>query len=804
MNTHLLGQLLKMNSNKSEILIAEDDVHLAANLSDVLETVGYHTRIAHNGQSALDICHHNAPELALVDIKLPDMLGVNLVRDLAKLQPDIQAIIMTGHASLETALEAFSQSSVVAYETKPLDIEHLLSVITHITARRRAETALRDSEDKFSKAFHSNAAQMAIVSIEDSRFIDANDALLKAFEYTRDELFGKTSDDLDLFIDSKQKAIIEQIIKSQKSARDIEIMINTKGGNVRYGLLSGDAIRLKDETCWLTVFHDITERKQTEEALTRITQAIESSNDAIGISDAQGHHFYQNRAFTELFGYSAEELAAEGNRSAIYADKKVLNRIIDTIVSGKSWTGEIDMVSKAGNRSPIALRADAVKDDSGEIIGFIGIHTEISERKQVEEQILRHNMELAALNEISQTISQSLDLHEILNNTADKILEILNINVCAVYLVDKETEHLSLDIHRGVSDEEAKGVSTIEKGKGLLGLVAQSGEPSFIDNFHDYIELIDEGAEMIVFWHQLKSAMFVPLNVRGEILGAIGAFSQGERIFTREERNLLITIGHQIGTAIENSQLLEEASRARALEELDKLRSALLASVSHELRTPLAAIKGLSSTLIQPDVKWDPETQNDFLKTIDHETDVLTHIVDDLMQMSQLEAGAMRIFNAPTKIPTIISQIGDQLQHQVRNHSLEISIQPNLPQVVTDSVRIGQVITNLISNAAAYSEHGTRITLQAKKINDEIVISITDEGIGIPSSHLKKVFDRFYRLESGVARRRGGTGLGLAICKGIIEDQNGRIWAESELGKGTIFSFALPIQSKSQPRKKRI
>ena len=792
-----------MINQKSEILIAEDDVHLASNLRDVLETIGYHARVAHDGQSAMDICCEDVPDLALVDIKLPDMLGVNLVRDLAKAKPDIQAILMTGHASLETALDAFSQKSIVAYETKPLDMDHLLSVITNITARKRAENALRDSEEKFSKSFHSNAALMAIISIEYGRFIDANDALLKTFEYTRNELLEKTFDDLGLFFDDNQKDSITHSFKSQKSARDLEVMICTRSGNVRHGLLSGDVIRLKDEICWLVVFQDVTERKQTEEALTRITKAIESSNEAIGISDAQGNHFYQNRAFTELFGYNAKELASQGGGPIVYANNKVANQVFDTIMSGKSWTGEIEMLSKSGSTFPVSLRADAIKDDSGEIIGLIGIHTDISERKEAEEQILQRNMELAALNEIAQTISQSVDLRVILNNTTDKILEILNINICAIYFADKDTNNLSLEIHRGISDEEAKGVASIETGKGLLGLVAQSGEPSFIDCLTDYAELIDDGAQRIVLEHQLKSAIFVPLNATGNVLGVIGAFTHGERIFTKNERNLLLTIGHQIGTAIENSQLLEKASRARALEELDTLRSALLASVSHELRTPLAAIKGLSSTLIQPDVIWDPETQHDFLKTIDHESDILTHIVDDLMQMSQLEAGVMRIFKAPTRVSTIISQIGDQLQHQVINHRLEISIQPNLPPVVTDSVRIGQVIVNLVSNATQYSEPGTRITLEGKQINDEIVVSVSDEGIGISNGHLNMVFDKFYRLESGVARRRGGTGLGLAICKGIIEGHSGKIWVESKLNKGSIFSFSLPIQSRSPKKRSR-
>jgi PAS domain S-box-containing protein len=130
---------------------------------------------------------------------------------------------------------------------------------------------------------------------------------------------------------------------------------------------------------------DITERKRTEEALIRVNKAVESSSDAIGMSDAQSHHFYHNKAFTELFEYTPEELEALGGGPAAYADKKVASKVFDTIMSGESWSGEVEMVSKSGRKFPVHLRADAIKDESGKVIGLIGVHTDITERKKAEE-----------------------------------------------------------------------------------------------------------------------------------------------------------------------------------------------------------------------------------------------------------------------------------------------------------------------------------------------------------------------------------------------------------------------------------
>ena len=269
--------------------------------------------------------------------------------------------------------------------------------------------------------------------------------------------------------------------------------------------------------------------------------------------------------------------------------------------------------------------------------------------------------------------------------------------------------------------------------------------------------------------------------------------THGDRIFSYEEQELLTTIGLEVSTAVENAQLLDEASRAEALEELDRLRTELLASVSHELRTPLTAIEGIAGTLVQSDVKWNAEMQKDFLETINLESDRLTHIVEDLMEMSQLEAGIMKMEKKTSKMSTIVSQLRNQLKTLTKEHRFKANVPKNLPAIYVDEIRIGEVITNLVENAAAYSEKGTRIKLDAERVANNIVVHVTDHGIGIKDEHIDKVFDRFYRLESGVARRRGVTGLGLSICKGIVEAHDGMIWVEGNPDRGSRFSFSLPI-----------
>jgi len=225
------------------------------------------------------------------------------------------------------------------------------------------------------------------------------------------------------------------------------------------------------------------------------------------------------------------------------------------------------------------------------------------------------------------------------------------------------------------------------------------------------------------------------------------------------------------------------------------LRSALLANVSHELKTPLSAIRGLADTLVQRDVQWDSEVAQGFLSTIKRESDTLNRIINDLVQMSQIEAVLLSIERQNSTVSVVMINIKEELRDLAKNHELYVNVPSNLPMVDIDEVRIGQVITNLVKNATHFSENGTMISVEAATENDQLITTVSDHGIGIPPEHIDRIFDRFYRVEPGVARNRGGIGVGLSICKTIVEKHDGNIWVQSQPGKGSKFCFSLPIDS---------
>ena len=216
--------------------------------------------------------------------------------------------------------------------------------------------------------------------------------------------------------------------------------------------------------------------------------------------------------------------------------------------------------------------------------------------------------------------------------------------------------------------------------------------------------------------------------------------------------------------------------------------------MSHELRTPLAAIKGFANSLLQPDVKFDESIWHSFVQTIDSEADRLGSLIEGLLTMSRLEAKALELKKRSHSLAEIVESLRGRLTNVTLRHNLQINIPEELPAMQIDEARIAEVLSNLVENAAKYSPEGTTITFEAHLDGDEIIVTVSDEGVGIPQEFQQRVFDRFYQVESPATRRKSGAGLGLCICRGIIEAHGGQIWLESEVGRGTTFGFSLSIK----------
>jgi signal transduction histidine kinase len=298
---------------------------------------------------------------------------------------------------------------------------------------------------------------------------------------------------------------------------------------------------------------------------------------------------------------------------------------------------------------------------------------------------------------------------------------------------------------------------------------------------------------------QPQSAICIPLITDQTKVGVLVLenLDQPGR-FVRADGPFLQDVADLIALSIEGARLNEERQAGQALQQANRLKSELISTLAHEMRTPLTSIKGYSTALLVEEVSFDPDTQREFLQIIDEECDVLQDLIHDLLESSIIDAGLLRLEPQPVMLPRLAQRVTDDMANHTQKHRFLVDFPSRFPIVDADPQRIAQVLRNLLDNAVKYSPQGGLVVVRGEVREDEVVISVADQGVGIAPEHLNRLFEKFFRVESGLGRRVVGSGLGLPIAHTIVESHGGRIWAESQLGQGTTLCFTLPLKGLSQ------
>ncbi|HEX6384647.1 MAG TPA: ATP-binding protein [Anaerolineae bacterium] len=276
----------------------------------------------------------------------------------------------------------------------------------------------------------------------------------------------------------------------------------------------------------------------------------------------------------------------------------------------------------------------------------------------------------------------------------------------------------------------------------------------------------------------------------------------------RREKVEAVEVGRELFVQVAVTPFQEKGARGylvilqdlTAVHRLQTIRRDFISNISHELRTPLASLRAVVETL-QDGALEDPPAAQHFLDRAVQEVDVLTQMVEELLELSRIESGQVPLRLAPTAVSDLLLIPVERLRSQAQRADVELNLDlPSpLPPVLADAERIQQVVTNLLHNAIKFTPSPGKVTIRASGPMtdelDEVVISIQDTGIGIPREDLPRIFERFYKSDRARTRSRGGTGLGLAICRHIVQAHNGRIWVNSKEGKGSTFFFSLPVSN---------
>lgn len=411
------------------------------------------------------------------------------------------------------------------------------------------------------------------------------------------------------------------------------------------------------------------------------------------------------------------------------------------------------------------------------------------------------NRELAALNSVSYAISDPLDLDTMLNRATAAAEQAVEADGGVVRLLNPTTQQLVIAAARGFSESYLSSAKAIPFGEGIIGRVAQTGQPRVVSNSTDdpwLSRLRDEG---------LNSFLCVPLRAgesEGEkhpIVGTLAVVMRAERDFDAHEVDLLATIGNQIGVAVARAQYAADLSRTNVqleqanieLRQLDTLREQFIQNVAHELRTPLALVRGYVEMLARGEL--DPEEQKVALEVTSRRVEILVELVEAITTLQDLGSKPMHI---ETISPADLIETACQMTAQ-RAVNAGIGLRrehfADLPSFPGDFTKLSQALHQLLDNACKFSPGSAAVTVTAWVEGDKGVmcISVVDQGIGIPPEEQGRVFERFYQVDGGLTRRYGGTGLGLALVREIVEAHKGTVSVKSEVGKGSTFTLCLPL-----------
>lgn len=298
---------------------------------------------------------------------------------------------------------------------------------------------------------------------------------------------------------------------------------------------------------------------------------------------------------------------------------------------------------------------------------------------------------------------------------------------------------------------------------------------------------------------QPQSAICLPLITSQTIVGVLLLENRSQpNALAHIDLTFLQAVANLIALAIENARLKKELETTPSLPEADRLKAELLSALAHEMRTPLTSIKGYATALLMEEASFSPDTQREFLHIIDEECDTLQNVIQDLLESSVLDAGLLRLEPEPVMLPRLTKDVIEGVARRFPKHRFVVDFPTSFPIVDADPRRIAQVLQNLLDNAVKYSPESTMVVVRGERGEDEVVVSVADQGVGIAPEHLNRLFEKFFRIKSPLGRHIVGSGLGLPIVRTILESHGGSVWAESRLGEGSTFYFTLPLRGPSQ------
>ncbi|HMD14103.1 MAG TPA: GAF domain-containing protein, partial [Bacteroidota bacterium] len=402
------------------------------------------------------------------------------------------------------------------------------------------------------------------------------------------------------------------------------------------------------------------------------------------------------------------------------------------------------------------------------------------------ENTRKHVAQIELINEVTSQLTSTLQLEELLNAAASSIQKNFNYFDVTVFLLSEDKQELVLEAHAGNFVDFLPHGYRQKTGKGLIGWVIEHGEIVLCN------DVSQDPRYMIYEYHNTKSELAIPITIDNEIAGVLNVEDTKLHAFDDTDIMVLETLSDQLGIAIKNAKLYDEVRKTNMkLTEVDKMKSEFLGIVSHDFRSPLSSIILAGKSLLKNESVQGLQRVKEYLQIIVDQANRLNQLAEDTLSITKIESGQLSYYFKIVNIERLVQDAISMVRFSNR-HKMSYTVEPNVAFIKGDQTKLRQVVQNLVSNAVKYSPKGGKVCVVVADYSPEkILVSVSDEGMGIPADQVDKLFKKFSRVNSNEVKDIKGAGLGLWICKEIVEAHGGKIWIESQFGKGSTMKFTI-------------
>jgi signal transduction histidine kinase len=420
----------------------------------------------------------------------------------------------------------------------------------------------------------------------------------------------------------------------------------------------------------------------------------------------------------------------------------------------------------------------------------------VTELQARTDELARSVEELTALGQTTQAVSSSLELGQVLTTIAEQATTLCQADAGVIQEYQEAIGEFRISASWNASPAFVRGVhhAQVTLGKGAAGQSAATGKPVQIP---DILAEPDYPFRDLLAQENYRAVLSVPMRRDGQVLGTVVLLRKSPGAFDEGQVHLLTTFANQTTLAIEHAHLYRDLrEKGHELEAASRHKSEFLANMSHELRTPLNAIIGFSEVLLDPAMAVPDAERQQFLEDILSSGKHLLSLINDILDLSKVEAGRMELQFAPFNLPLAIESAITLIRERASRHGIAVSVMADaaLGEIVADERKVRQILLNLLSNAVKFTPDGGRIEVSAGRAGDYVEVSVRDTGIGIALEDQATVFEEFRQVGGPRTQVLEGTGLGLALAKRFVDLHGGTIGVQSAVGQGTTFTVTLPLR----------